>query len=91
MPQGDTGTTIQRWVLRDSLTISPLREGAPDAATADATFTVYDDSGCTNELGSETVDVTTTGATTADGIEVSSPGAYYWRVSYTGDQCNKRS
>ena len=49
---------------------------------------MYDDSGCTNEVGSETVDVTGTGATTADGIEVFSPGAYYWRVSYTGDQYN---
>jgi hypothetical protein len=84
------GDTIQRWVLQDSLVISDLRAGAPDAEQATATFTLYSGATCAaaDEVGSEAVPVTGTLATTAQGVAVSAPGEYHWRVTYSGDQYN---
>ncbi|CAN7321457.1 hypothetical protein LJR027_001623 [Terrabacter sp. LjRoot27] len=83
-----TGSTTQRWVLRDTLNISGLRTGAPDAATS-VTFKLYSNATCTTQVGSnETGTLTGSTATTVNGVAVSSPGTYYWTVAYPGDSYN---
>lgn len=86
-----SGTTTQRWVLHDTLGIVGLRPGAGQlegALPAEATFRLYSDAGCTVLVDEETVDVTGSAASTADGVGVEDPGTYYWRVQYSGDQFN---
>jgi hypothetical protein len=77
-------------VVRDSLILTELRPGAPDAGEAQATFTLYSGATCAaeDEVGAETVPVTGTSAVTAEGVAVFTPGEYHWRVTYTGDQYN---
>lgn len=88
-PASPAGNTTQSWVLHDSLTITGLRAGAPDAASATATFRLYSDTLCTVQVGSdESVGVSGTSAATAVGVAVTDSGTYYWRVQYSGDQYN---
>jgi hypothetical protein len=83
-----TGSTTQRWVLHDSLTISQLRPGAPDAAT-NVTFELFSDAACTIQKGvDESATLSGTTASTVTGVLVESPGTYYWTVTYPGDQYN---
>ncbi|RPF28799.1 hypothetical protein [Georgenia muralis] len=84
------GTTVQTWVLHDSLTITGLRADAPDAADATATFSLFSDAMCAVQVGSdEVVDVSGTTAATATGVSVTVSGTYYWTVAYSGDQYNE--
>ncbi len=83
-----SGSTVQSWVLQDSLTLTGVRSGAPDAADATATFTLFSDSSCEDEVGSEEVGVSGSSASTVDGIAVSDTGDYYWVVDYSGDSFN---
>jgi hypothetical protein len=85
------GSTVQSWVLQDSLTINGLRLGAPDADSATATFRLYSADDCAaeslvGEEGPVLVDGST--ASTSVGIAVSETGFYYWQVEYSGDQFN---
>src|SRR5262249_47874655 len=59
-------------------------------ATGSLTFHLYSDSSCAHAVGSP---VTTTGINgpgdyTSPSITVTSPGTYYWTVSYSGDGHN---
>jgi len=87
------GATVQRTILHDTLTITGIRTGAPDAADARVRFRLYSDAGCSTPVG-EVEEVTialknSTGtATTAIGVLVSAPGTYFWTTEYTGDQYN---
>jgi prealbumin domain-containing protein len=88
-----TGATTQSWKIWDSLTITGLRTGAPDAAAATVRFELFSDATCTaaNQVGSVTVTGVTSSVVaipSASGIAIASPGTYYWRVAYSGDQYN---
>ena len=91
-----TGTTVQSWVLHDSLTIVNIRTGGspePAGTKVEVTFSLYDNAACEVGLvGSETVDVpmgsTTVTVYTDDGITVEDPGTYYWQACYSGDSYN---
>ena len=83
------GTTVQRWVLHDSLTITGLRAGAPDAADATVTFSVFSDDECAEQVGDdEVIDLVGSSASTALGVEVFESGTYYWTADYSGDAYN---
>jgi Prealbumin-like fold domain len=95
------GTTDQSAILRDAITITNLRAGAPDASNATVVFRLYSDAACTTEAGSEGPlplayaqgGVVATAAT-VDGILVDpaaaapQSGTYRWRVTYSGDTFN---
>jgi hypothetical protein len=84
-----SGTTVQSWVLKDSITISGIRAGAPDASSASVTFRLYSNAACSTLVGSETDSSIVAGAaSTATGISVSATGFYYWTAQYSGDQYN---
>ena len=89
-----TGATTQSYVLYDSLAITGLRTGAPDASSATVSFKLFSSDTCSagSQVGST---VTVTGVTTStiaipagSGIAVSTAGTYYWLVTYSGDQFN---
>jgi prealbumin domain-containing protein len=89
-----TGATTQSYILYDSLTITGLRSGAPDASSATVVFKLFSSDTCSagSQVGST---VTVTGVTTStvaipagSGIAVSTAGTYYWLVTYSGDQYN---
>jgi hypothetical protein len=89
------GSTVQRSVLHDQITITGIRAGASDAASATATFRLYSDAACTTLVGSaEARSLTYNGAgtqatsSTATGVQVSINGTYRWRVQYSGDVFN---
>lgn len=84
-----TATTVQSWVLHDDLTLTGLRSGAPDAASATVTFSLYSDASCTTQVGAdETVGLTAATASTSTGVTVTTTGDYYWVASYSGDDYN---
>ena len=87
-----SGTTVQTWVLHDTLTITGIRPGSPDPA-ASVTFRLYDAAGCAAEdlVDSETDSTISAGgvASTTTGIPVTATGFYYWTAQYTGDQYNE--
>jgi len=101
-PETPTGTTVQSWVLHDSITINGIRRGAPvtpENPAATVTFKLYDNQECTGDpIGDpseEVVDVsyadetTTIGeAETVTGVPVTETGFYYWVTSYSGDAYN---
>ncbi len=88
-PATPAGTTTMRWVLHDSLAITGLRAGAPDAATATATFRLYSDASCTVQVGdAEIRPVASSAASTVAGVAVTAVGTYSWRVTYSGDAYN---
>ena len=91
-----TGTTTMSWILKDSADFT-IRAGAADAASATMTFRLYSDAtpDCGTQIGIvANVAVTLSGggaiasAATAAGIAVSSPGTYFWRAFYSGDNFN---
>jgi hypothetical protein len=84
-----TGTTVQHWVLHDTMTIAGIRPGAPDAGTAGVTFRLYSDASCTQQVGDdETVAIVGGAAATVDGVTVTDVGEYRWRATYSGDSFN---
>jgi len=85
------GSTVQKAVLHDSITITGIRPGASDAASATATFRLYSDAGCNQQVGSDEVRpvaVATGTASTVNGVQVSTSTTYYWKVQYSGDAFN---
>jgi hypothetical protein len=96
---GPVGATDQAATLRDSITITNIRTGASDAASARVTFRLYSDAGCSNQIGSEGPIAlgyagTTATAATINGVVIdpapaaAQTGTFSWRVTYTGDQFN---
>ncbi|CAN5685646.1 hypothetical protein BH24ACT5_BH24ACT5_12890 [soil metagenome] len=84
------GSTVQTWVLKDSISITGIRSGADDAASANVIFRLYGNASCTGSpIGSET-DTTIVGgdAATSTGVSVTATGFYYWTAQYSGDQFN---
>lgn len=84
------GTTVQRWVLHDTLTITGIRAGATGTA-ASVTFRLYPNDQCSaiTLIGSETDSTIAAGvATTSTGIAVTATGFYYWTAQYSGDGFN---
>jgi len=86
------GTTVQRALLFDRITITGIRPGASDAASARVTFKLFSDSQCATQVGaSELATINAQGvATTANGVLVTGtgPASYYWTAAYSGDQFN---
>ena len=91
---GPAGSTVQRSVLHDQITITGIRAGASDAASATAIFRLYSNAACTTLAGSETRSLSYNGAgteatsTTTAGVLVSLGGTYRWTVQYSGDSFN---
>ncbi|OGO54929.1 MAG: hypothetical protein A2V85_11115 [Chloroflexi bacterium RBG_16_72_14] len=83
------GTTVQHWVLHDTLTITGIRPDAPDAGDADVTFRLYSDADCTTQVGDDEVVAIVSGvASTTTGVTVYVTGEYRWRATYSGDGFN---
>jgi hypothetical protein len=85
-----TGETIPSWVLHHSLTLSGVRPGAADEASATVTFKLYSDSSCAIIVGAaeEVSLINGVVALTYTGVKVTSPGTYYWTALYSGDAYN---
>jgi hypothetical protein len=88
-----TLSTVQRAILRDSLTAQGIVVGDGNGGALTATFKVYSDTNCSTQVGSdETVNVSlngTTGtATTVNGVQVTASGTYKWRVTFSGNLYN---
>lgn len=92
------GTTDQRAILHDSVTITGIRTGAGDASSARVTFRLYSDDACQTQVGQAEGPLAIvmngnvgTGTTTV-GVAIDPAGNttfnYRWRVTYTGDQFN---
>jgi hypothetical protein len=88
-----TGTTVQHWVLHDTITLD-LRAGG---GAASVTFELYDNDACTDGngddpgglVGSETIDpIAGNVVATSTGVTVYESGAYYWRAHYSGNDHN---
>jgi hypothetical protein len=89
------GPTVQSAVLHDSVTLTGIRAGAPDAASATATFRLYSDAACTVQVGTAEERVlaysgggTQATAATLSGVLVSGSNTYLWRMEYSGDRFN---
>jgi hypothetical protein len=81
------GTTVQHWVLHDTLNITGLRAGG---GAATVTFKLYSDSDCENQVGtSEVVSLSGTSASTSTGVTVTQTGFYYWQAFYSGNSFNE--
>jgi len=89
-----TAATVMRWILHDSATVTGIRAGAPDAASATITFRLYgpNDAACTAPIngGGEVRPVSGGSASTVAGFQVGQGqvGTYRWVASYSGDQFN---
>ncbi len=84
-----SGTTVQQWVLHDTLTISGIRPGGDPNAEATVTFRLFSDDTCETQVGSdESVGITAGVASTAIGVAVTETGLYYWTAEYSGDSFN---
>jgi hypothetical protein len=84
-----TLATVQSWTLHDDVTFTGLRPGAASADTVEVTFSLYSDDTCETLVDSESVVLGTDGyAETANGVDVTDSGTYYWQVSYPGDEFN---
>ena len=84
-----TGTTVQRWVLHDTLKIADIRPNAPDAGDAKVTFRLYSDANCGTQVGDdEAVGIAGSVATTVLGVAVANTGEYRWRAAFSGDAFN---
>jgi hypothetical protein len=93
------GSTVQDWVIHDTLTLTGLRAGGvgegDDPATV--TFRLYDydavAESCSAEpiAEGEVIDLPLDGTTasTETGVAVTEAGYYSWRVTYSGDQFNE--
>jgi hypothetical protein len=77
-------------VLYDSLQLVGYQDPSPPYTRGSVDFKLYSNADCTLQVGStqtETVDAQGR-ASTSNGILVTSPGTYYWRVFFKGDQYN---
>jgi hypothetical protein len=94
------GATDQRVIMHDRISITSIRTGASDQASARVTFVLYSDAACAAAVGSEgplpiAMNGTTGTASTASGVLfdpiVANPqaGTFRWRVTYTGDTFNE--
>ena len=89
-----TATTLMRWILHDSATVTGIRAGAPDAASATITFRLYgpNDAACASPIngGGEVRPASGGTASTVAGFQVGQGqvGTYRWIASYSGDQFN---
>ena len=87
-----TAATAMRWVLHDSATVTGIRAGAPDAASATITFTLYGptDATCSSPIATEVRPATGGAASTVSGFQIGEGqvGTYRWIASYSGDQFN---
>jgi hypothetical protein len=70
-----------------------LSGDAAASATGTVTYDVYSDAGCTDLVNSGTAETITTPGTLppSAGVTLSTPGAYYWEASYSGDADNAPS
>lgn len=89
------GSTVQRAVLHDSITITGIRPGAANASSATAIFRMYSDASCATPVGSSEsrpLGYNAAGsqgtASTVTGVQVSANGTYRWTVQYSGDAFN---
>jgi prealbumin domain-containing protein len=88
-PASPTGTSVQHWVLHDTLTISGIRPGGDPSNLATVTFRLYSDDTCATQVGDdEVVGITAGVAATSDGVTVYETGLYYWTAEYSGDAYN---
>jgi uncharacterized repeat protein (TIGR01451 family) len=63
--------------------------GATSTAGGTVTYTIFSDSGCSqNAQSAGTVSVTNGSVPNSNPITCSSPGTYYWQASYSGDSHN---
>jgi hypothetical protein len=89
-----TAATVMRWILHDAATVTGIRAGAPDAASATITFRLYgpNDAACAAPIngGGEVRPVSGGTASTVAGFQVGQGqvGTYRWIASYSGDQFN---
>ena len=87
-----SGSTAQSYILKDSLTLSGLRLGAPAPGTL--TFRLWSTKTadvCSDQVGSDLVVTDIVANTTyapANGIAVTAADTYYWTVQYSGDAFN---
>jgi hypothetical protein len=90
-PASPTWSTVQHWVLHDTITLVGIRDGADDQDDATVTFRLFSDETCTTQVGDdEAVLIDSNGvATTKDGVTVFDTGFYYWTVEYSGDDYNQ--
>jgi hypothetical protein len=82
--------TEQSWRIYDTAYLVGLLHGAPNENTATVSFRLYSDAACSTQVGA-TETLSANGVdqvTTVNGVLVTSPGTYYWVVSYTGDDFN---
>jgi uncharacterized membrane protein YebE (DUF533 family) len=70
-----------------------LSGDAAASATGTVTYDVYSDAACTELVNSGTAETITTPGTLppSAGVTLSTPGAYYWEASYSGDADNAPS
>jgi hypothetical protein len=70
-----------------------LTGDAAASATGTVTYDVYSDPACTDLVNSGTAETITTPGTLppSAGVTLSTPGAYYWEASYSGDADNAPS
>ena len=88
-PAAPTGTTVQSWILKDTMTLTGIRTGAADADEAVVDFFLYSDATCTTPVGSDLDNAVESGSAATDvGVAVSTPGTYYWIADYSGDAYN---
>jgi hypothetical protein len=95
--------TSMKWVLRDDVTVSGLRPGAPDASDAYVIFTLYGPFGQNDVASCDGAPIFTSlqadgalaydqpgtsGTASTSGFEVTGPGIYLWKAHYSGDQNN---
>jgi sugar lactone lactonase YvrE len=90
---GQSGTSIavpENTAVTDSATLSGTNAST---ATGTVTYDVYSDSGCTTAVSTGTPEtITTPGTLPVSGpVTLSTPGAYYWQASYSGDSLNAPS
>ena len=84
-----SGSTVQHWVLHDTLTITGIRPGGDPSNAATVTFRLYSDNSCDTQVGDDdTVGITAGVASTAVGVTVYDTGFYYWTAEYSGDDYN---
>jgi len=88
-PASPTGSTVQHWVLHDTLTISGIRPGGDPDNLATVTFRLFSDDECGTLVGARTVGISAGGvAATSVGVTVYETGLYYWTAAYSGDAYN---
>ena len=91
--RGESGASIsvpEGTGVSDTATLSGTNAST---ATGTVTYSVYSDSGCTAAVSAGMAQsITTPGSLPASSaVTLSTPGAYYWQASYSGDSANAAS